>query len=190
MGLSARTSESLALQPQTSKLRVTSRRQLLRLLQERAATLMGEWPEPVFPSAGVALPRPARLHAGSAGPQGSPGSPRPMSLCRPRRGNSCPEGHGHSRDSKNAGKPRARGEAPRTVADPQSKKKKKVEKEAFQVKLLGSEKTRLREMTRGGRTHGVQGTLASTGWAHRGCTAAAPRPGQQALAHVERRGTG
>lgn len=69
-------------------------------------------------------------------------------------------------------------------------KKKKVEKEAFQVKLLGSEKTRLREMTRGGRTHGVQGTLASTGWAHRGCTAAAPRPGQQALAHVERRGTG
>lgn len=38
-------------------------------------------------------------------------------------------------------------------------KKKKVEKEAFQVKLLGSEQPRFRAMTRGGRTHGVQGTL-------------------------------
>lgn len=93
---------------------------------------------------------------------------------------------------KNAGKARARREALRTVADPQrGKKKKKVEKEAFQVKLLGSEKPRFREMSRGGRTHDVPSTLlAGAGPAHRGCAAAAPRPRQRARAHVERRGTG
>lgn len=142
----------------------------------------------MFPSAGVSLPRPARLHAGSAGATRVPAS---RSLCAHRTGELSPGGYRATAEiPKNAGKARARREAPRTVADPR-RGKKKVEKEAFQVKLLGSEKPRFREMSRGGRTHDVQGTLlASAGPAHRGCAAAAPRPEQRARAHVERRGTG
>ena len=82
--------------------------------------------------------------------------------------------------------------------DPQSrrpaeekKKKKKVEKEAFQVKLLGSEQPRFRAMTRGGRTHGVQGTLlGSAARARRGFLSRRPHRGPPARAHVERRGAG
>lgn len=78
---------------------------------------------------------------------------------------------------------------PATVAVPRRKKKKKVEKEAFQVKLLGSEQPRFRAMTRGGRTHGVQGTLlGSAARARRGFRGRRPPP--PARAHVERRGAG
>ena len=70
-------------------------------------------------------------------------------------------------------------------------KKKKVEKEAFQVKLLGFEQPRFRAMTRGGRTHGVQGTLlGSAARARRGFLSRRPHRGPPARAHVERRGAG
>lgn len=91
-------------------------------------------------------------------PRGHRGPRAPMSLCRARRGNTGTGGPGHRRDAKNAGEARAPGEeTPRTVAVP-GRGGEKVEKEAFQVQLLGSEKARFREMPRGGRTHGEQGT--------------------------------
>lgn len=125
-------------------------------------------------------------------PRGPLGSPRPEVFVPIGRGNTRPVGgQGHGRDPKKCGKGTgAEGGAPHSRRSAEGKKKK-VEKEAFQVKLLGSEKPRFREMSRGGRTHDVPSTLlASAGPAHRGCAAAAPRPRQRARAHVERRGTG
>lgn len=144
----------------------------------------------MFPSAGVSLPRPARLHAGSAG---ATRVPAPRSLCAHRtREHSPGGGTGPQPRSQKMRERHGRG-GRRSAQSPirRGEKKKKVEKEAFQVKLLGSEKPRFREMSRGGRTHDVPSTLlASAGPAHRGCAAAAPRPRQRARAHVERRGTG
>lgn len=86
---------------------------------------------------------------------------------------------GHDRDAENWGETRARGEeTTRNSRRPaEGKKKKKVEKEAFQVKLLGAEQPRFRAMTRGGRAHGVQGTLlGSAARARRGLRGRRPPP--------------
>lgn len=102
-----------------------------------------------------------------------------MSLYPALRGNTRPGGARNCGNAKNSGQAPALGEeTPRASRRPVEEKK--VEKEAFQVKLLGSEKPRFREMTRGGRTHGVQGTLlASTAPARRGCATAGPCPGNR-----------
>lgn len=123
--VSARTSESLALQPQTSKLQVTSKRQISSSgSQQRAATRLGEWPEPAFPSARVALPRPA-TPCGSAWPQGPLGSLRPEVFVRSSAREHPPGEPGHRGNAKNSGQARAlEEETPRTVAVPRREKKK------------------------------------------------------------------
>lgn len=97
-----------------------------------------------------------------------------MSLCRARRGNTRPGGARAPRKCQEFGT----GAGSRGGNAPHSRRpaeKKKVEKEAFQVKLLGSEQPRFREMTRGGRTHRVPRTLlASAAPARRGYATAAP----------------
>lgn len=119
---SARTSESLGLRPQTSKLRVTSRRQIFssQAYKRGRPPCWGSGLSQCFPAPGSL----------SRGPPDSMPAPRPlgprapMSLCRSRRGNTRLGGQGHGGDTKNAVEARARGEAPSTVADPWRKKKK------------------------------------------------------------------
>lgn len=96
--------------------------------------------------------------------RGAPGATRvlaPRGLCADRGAGTPARGARATTGMPKTGDRRGREGRRRTatVAVPRRKKKKKVEKEAFQVKLLGSEQPRFRAMTRGGRTHGVQGTL-------------------------------
>lgn len=111
-------------------------------------------------------------------PAGPP-VPAPRSLVLHRtREHSPGGGTGPQPRSQNAGKAMGVREALRTVADPQRGKKKSRKRGFFRSKLLGSEKPRFREMSRGGRTHDVPSTLlASAGPAHRGCAPPPPAPG-------------
>lgn len=126
---------------------------------------------------------PAALDSSPAPPgRRGHGGPEPRCLCAalgagiPVRGPRAPRKY----QELGRGASAREGNAPHSCRPAEGGKKKKVEKEAFQVKLLGSEKPRFRATACGGRTHGVQGSLLpSAAQERRGCAASAPRPGGQ-----------
>ena len=121
----ARTYESQAPLPQTSKLRVSSRRQILalRLTREGGHPTGGVARTSVSQRRGqspAARQTPCRLRGGRTGPRA------PNSLCRSDEGTLARGGQGHGRDPKKCGRGAGvEGGAPHSRRSAEGKKKKR-----------------------------------------------------------------
>lgn len=131
-----------------SKLRITSRRQIFSSRAHNRGRLLrwGSGQSQRFPAL-RSLSNSPRPQCWLSGPLGSL---RPYVFVPSSAREHPPGGLRNHGNAKNSGEARAIGEeTPPHSCRPA--KKKKVKKEAFQVKLLGSEKPRFRYRTRGGK---------------------------------------